>query len=269
MSTRFARENFWSRLALGFRLVISLWAIRLRQVWNQLKRGDRKETIRNVLLVVIFVAFMISLTYLFYKLFAKFLTIPMLGRFVMLQTLSLIFLSFFLLLLFSSMVTCLGTQYMSSDLPMLYSAPISSRVLYWAKWGEALFHSTWMVLVFGYPVLISYGITTQAPWYFYVVSLVAMIPFVMTPASIGGLIVNGLLYWVPIKRVRAVLVGIGIIFGSGMVYVLRLFSPRLLFEPDLARNLFVDFLGSLRVAEWTGMPSYHAAMTLHEITVNR
>lgn len=241
----------------------------MRQIWSLMKRGSRRERIRNVLLGCIFVAFMFSLTYLFHRLFTEFLAIPIFGRFVMLQTLSLIFLSFFFLLLFSSMVTNLGTQYMSSDLELLFSTPIDSRVIYWSKWGEALFHSTWMVLVFGYPVLLSYGLSTSAPWFFYPVSFLLMFPFVVIPASIGTFLVNAILYWIPIKRVRAIMVGIGIVFGVGMVYVLRILRPRLLFEPELARNLFLDFLDTLRVAEITGLPSYHASFALHEITTNR
>jgi ABC-2 type transport system permease protein len=246
-----------------------IWRVRLRQIVSLVERGQQRERVRNILLASVFLAFMVSLTYLFYRLFTEFLTIPILGRFVMLQTLSLIFLSFFFLLLFSSMVTNLGTQYMSSDLELLFSKPVDTRVIYWAKWGEALFHSTWMVLVFGYPVLLSYGMATNSPWFFYPVAFLMMFPFVIIPASIGTFVVNSILYLIPIKRVRAIMVAIGIVFGTGMVYVLRLLRPRLLFQPELARNLFMDFIQELRMVEITGLPSYHAAYTLHEITANR
>lgn len=246
-----------------------VWRVRLRQIWSLIKRGTIRDQIRNAVLGCIFTAFVVSLTYLFHRLFTEFLTIPILGRFVMLQTLSLIFMSFFFLLLFSSMVTNLGTQYMSNDLEMLFKAPIDSNVIYWAKWGEALFHSTWMVMVFGYPVLLSYGLSTGAPWFFYPVAFLIMVPFVLIPASLGTFVVNTILYWIPIKRVRAIMIGIGIVFGTGMIYVLRLLRPKLLFEPELARNLFTDFLGSLRMVEITGLPSYHASYVLHEITTNR
>lgn len=249
--------------------VLLIWKMRLTQLWGAFRRGERRDRARNILLSVVFVSFMISLTYLFYRLFTEFLTIPMLGRFVMLQTLSLIFLSFFFLLLFSSMVTSLGTQYMSSDLEWLFSTPISTRAIFWAKWGEAVFHSTWMVLIFGYPVLLSYGLSTSSAVIFYPISFLLMIPFVLIPVSIGNGLVNAILYWIPIKRVRAIIVGVGIVFGVGMIYILRLLRPRLLFEPELARNLFLDFLGRLRMVEMTGLPSYHAAFSLHEITTNR
>ncbi|MFB6346005.1 MAG: hypothetical protein ABEK50_09565 [bacterium] len=243
-----------------------LWKVRVKQLVTSITGGDRYLRLSSWLLIAIFIAFMLSLSFLFNQLFMEFLTIPVLGKYVMLQTLSLVFLSFFLLLLFSSMVTSLSTQFMSNDLNFLFGTHLSGKVLYWMKSGEAIFHSSWMVVVFAFPILISYGHSVNSPWYYYPSALIVLFPFVVIPYSLGSFLVNAVLFFIPIRRVRAVLVAIGCIFGIIMVYVLRLLSPELLFQPELARNLFVDFLGTLEVGKMTGLPSYHASYFLHSLT---
>lgn len=243
-----------------------LWGVRLRQLWSGFKRADFLDRVRNLLLGVIFVLFMVSLTYLSNLLFVKFLNIPLLGRYVMLQTLSLIFLSFFVLLVFSAMVTGLGAGYMASDLDGVFSTPVPGKVVFWSRLIEAAFHSGWMLLIFGYPILVSYGHTTGAPWYYYPLAFLVMFPFVLIPTTLGFSLVVAILYWIPIKRIRAVMVGVAITFGLLMVYVLRLFSPRILVQPEVAQELFLQFLDSFQVVQVSGLPSYHAAYFLHSLT---
>lgn len=259
--TQSSERSFFETLAI-------LWTIRIKQFLSSFRQDNHEDRLRNVLLITIFFAFIISLVYLFNQLFLEFLQVPVLGIYVMLQTLSLIFLSFFLLLLFSSMVTSLSTQFMSSDLDFLFSTDIHGSTLYWAKFGEALFHAAWMVVVFAYPILVSYGYAIGAPWFFYPVALIILIPFVLVPFSLGSFIVNAVLYFIPVRRVRSVLVAVGVVFGISIIYILRLLSPRLLFEPNIARDRFVEFLSTLRVGKLTGLPSYHAAYSLHRITAD-
>ncbi len=243
-----------------------LWGIRLRQLWSRIKRAERTDQIRNLLLIIIFSAFTVSLTYLGNQLFTEFLKIPLLGRYVMLQTLSLLFLSFFIMLLFSAMVTGLATGYMSRDLDSLFSSPVPGPVIFWSRLSEATFHSAWMVLIFGYPVLVSYGWVTGSPWYYFPVAFLVMIPFVLIPSTLGFFLIVAILYWIPIKRIRTVLVTIAIIFGGLMIYVLRLFSPRILIQPEVARELFLQFLSSFEIAHLPGLPSFHAAYFLHGLS---
>jgi ABC-2 type transport system permease protein len=209
---------------------------------------------------------MFSLSYLFNLLFLRFLSIPVLGEYVMLQTLSLIFLGFFILLLFSSMVTSLSTEFMSSDLDHLFSTDLTGRVLFWAKSGEALFHAGWMVIVFAYPVLVSYGHAIGAPWFYYPMAFVVLYPFVLIPFAIGNFIINLVMYFIPVKRVRSVMIGLGVTFGALLIYLFRLLSPRILFEPELARDRYRQLLEVLDVGQLTGLPSHHAAYLLHRIT---
>ncbi|MGM0381445.1 MAG: putative ABC transporter permease subunit, partial [bacterium] len=154
----------------------------------------------------------------------------------------------------------------TSDLAGVFSTPINSSAVFWARLGEATFHSSWMLIIFGFPILVSYGYTTGSPWYYYPFAFFIMLPFIMIPATIGFFFVVALLYWVPIKRVRAVMVGIAITFGLILVYVLRLFSPRLLVQPETARDLFFKFLDNFEAVRLEGLPSYHAAYFLHELT---
>lgn len=98
-----------------------------------------------------------------------------------------------------------------------------------------------MVLLFGLPAFLAYGLVYDAGPLFYAGSVAMMIPFLIIPAAIGVLLVTGLVLILPARRVRdAMLVGIGLLVGAAFL------AARLLRPEQLAdRNGLVGFTAFL------------------------
>jgi ABC-2 type transport system permease protein len=154
-----------------------------------------------------------------------FQTIGDFGPLLTQRLLLLLLSSFFLILLISNTVAGLTTFYLSEEVSLLLAAPLDFRRLHHARFAETLIQSSWMVLLFGLPAFLAYGIIYDAGPLFYAGSVAMMIPFLVIPAAIGVLLVTGLVLIVPARRVRdAMLVAIGLLVGAAFLAA-RLLRP--------------------------------------------
>ena len=68
------------------------------------------------------------------------------------KLLSMVLLTCFFLLVFSSILTSLSKLYLSKDLPLVHSMPVPSYKVFIARWIESTVDSSWMVIVYTLPV---------------------------------------------------------------------------------------------------------------------
>ena len=80
------------------------------------------------------------------------------GPFILRKLLDILMLSLFGLLCFSSTVTALSSFYLSDDLELLLSLPISRAHFFFGRLIDTLIQSAWMPVSLALPILISYGI---------------------------------------------------------------------------------------------------------------
>ena len=88
----------------------------------------------------------------------------------------MVLLTFFSLLLFSSIIASLSKLYLSRDLLLVHSLPVSGGKIFLARWLESTVDSSWMVILFSLPVFLSYGIVYQAGPFFYATAGMALHP---------------------------------------------------------------------------------------------
>ncbi len=86
-------------------------------------------------------------------------------------------------LLFSNVVTALSTYYLSADLGLLLASPISAASLHTGRFFETLWDSSWMIVLFGLPIFLAYGVVHQASPAFYVAVLAVLPPFLVLPCA--------------------------------------------------------------------------------------
>jgi ABC-2 type transport system permease protein len=91
----------------------------------------------------------------------------------------------FLLALFSAGVNALSSLYTAADLDLLLSSPITPRRYLFGKTSEILIATSWMFLVFGAPVYLSFGIFFSAGPLYYTCAPIVGLTF-LTPAIILG-----------------------------------------------------------------------------------
>src|SRR5574341_1366848 len=226
--------------------------------FTRLKPGDGLKTIALGLLGAGFWAFMYGVSF---RVLSYFRTIEGLGDLLALRLLSMVLLTFFSLLLFSNVVTSLSTFYLSGELDILHSAPIGIANIYRAKFAETLVDSSWMTLIYSFPVFIAYGAVFKATAAYYAGLIATIVPFLIIPAA-AGIIVNMLLVNAfPARRATDVIVLIGLLFFVALYVLFRFLRPEKLVDPDTFPTL-VQYLTAMRGPATPFLPSSWASDAL-------
>lgn len=225
---------------------------------HRLKPGDGVKTAFLGLLGLGFWAFMYGISF---RVLTYFRTIEGLGDLLAIRLLSMILVVFFSVLVFSNIVTALSTFYLSGELEILHSTPIHGEDIYRSKFVETLVDSSWMVLIYGLPVFIAYGVVFKATAGYYVGLALTVVPFLIIPAGIGIIVTMLLVNAFPARRAKDILVLLGLLFFVAMYILLRLLQPEKLVDPDTFPTL-VQYLTAMRGPVSPLLPSFWAAESL-------
>ena len=177
------------------------------------------------------------------------------------KLLGLAFLTFFMILLLSNVITALSTFFLSEDLELLVAAPIERFHVYGARLLETILDSSWMVALLAVPLLAAYGVVYGGGPLYYLLAIGTVIPFLLMPAVIGSAFTLVLVNVFPARRTRDLLALIGLFAAAGLVAVFRFLRPERLMRPEEFRDL-VDFMAVLRTPTSPWLPSEWAADAL-------
>jgi len=121
----------------------------LRHGRSRSSRGG--GTARLALLGGVGAAFWCGLFGVSWRVLRYFKGIEDIGDILAFKLLSMILIVCFALLLFSSILTCLSTLYLSRDLLLVHSMPVASHRVFLARWIDSTADSGWMVILFFSP----------------------------------------------------------------------------------------------------------------------
>ncbi|MEO7216582.1 MAG: hypothetical protein ABI026_00115 [Gemmatimonadaceae bacterium] len=188
------------------------------------------------------------------RLLKYFKNVPEIGGLLTSKLLGLVLISFLGLLLLSNIITALSTYFLARDLDLLVGAPVDWLAVYGAKLTETMLNSSWMVIIMVVPIFTAYGIAFDGGWWFPLVALAAVIPFLIIPAALGAAITLLLVNIFPARRARDLLSVIAVLAAAGVVLAFRLMRPERLARPEGFRSL-VDFIAVLRTPASAWLPS--------------
>lgn len=234
-----------------------LLAPRLLAARNALKRGRAKAAILAFVTALFWVASFIF----FERTLSYFQTITALGPVLTQRLLVMLFVSFFAVLVISNVVTALTTFYMAADVRLLLAAPIPPRRIHQARFVETLVASSWMVLLFGLPAFLAYGVVYHAGVLFYLGTVATLLPFLVIPAAIGVLVTTALVLVFPARRARDVLVVATVALAAVGYLALRLLRPERLASPSEFAG-FAAFLAAFEAPASPYLPTTWAAEVL-------
>ena len=200
--------------------------------------------------------FAVSLRVLIY-----FKEISELGDILAYKLLSMILLTFFSLLIFSSILTAISKLYLSSDLSLVHSMPVSSFKIFIARWIESTIDSSWMVIVYMFPVFISYGIVYQAGFFFYWDIIMIILSLVIIASSISVILVVLVVNFVPASRIRSMSIFFGLCLFLVLFFAFRFLQPERLVDPEVFSTTLV-YLKSLKTPAPPYLPSTWACDSL-------
>jgi len=241
----------------GIALLRPRW-LALAGRWRLAEHAERR---RAGVLAGLGLVFWAAIFVFFARVLAYFQGVPELGPVLAERLLGMVLLSFFSILLFSNIVTALSTYYLSSDLPLLLASPIRPQHLHTARFLETLWDSSWMIVLFGLPIFLAYGVVHHTGAAFYLAVLAVLPPFLVLPCALGVVVTMMLVRVFPARNTKDVLLLLSV-FAIALLYVfLRFLQPEQLVRPEAFAD-FLQFLAAVQAPASPYLPSSWAAGTL-------
>jgi ABC-2 type transport system permease protein len=239
-----------------FLLLPHVWSSR-----NRARRRQKGDLLRAILFGGVGVAVSSALFAAAYWLTTKLAVYEELGDYLLRLGLSWLFLTFLAFLAFSGVVTALSTFFLSDDLRLLMSAPISAGRLFMARFTRTVSQASWMVVVFMMPILVAVGVASCAPLGFYVTAVFAVVPFVVIPVAVGTGMTLLLVNVLPARRARDLLMLASLLFAAALVLTLRFIQPERLMRVENLPDI-TDFFATLQSPVAPLLPSFWAGEVL-------
>jgi len=142
------------------------------------------------------------------------------GDLLMSRLLSILALAIFLMLIFSNVLVAFSTMYRSREVMYLLQGPIRYDHFFYARFFECVAFSSWSLAFLGSPLMLAYGLSTEASLLFYFACLAFFIPLIIVPACMGAIIAMLLVYVFPRLKLKA-LVFIGVLSVGGVFLYIR------------------------------------------------
>ncbi|MFC1859579.1 hypothetical protein ACFL9U_16350 [Thermodesulfobacteriota bacterium] len=227
-----------------------IWSFKNRGLSKNADGGNLKFLLFGILGLAFWGGiFAVSLRVLFY-----FESIEELGDILAYKLLSMVMITFFSLLIFSSILTSLSKLYLSRDLSLVHSTPISSYKIFIARWIESTIDSSWMVVVYTLPVFVSYGVVFKAGFFFYLNIILALIALSIIASGISTIMVMTAVIIVPASRIKNIFIFLSLSFFLILFFAVRLLRPERLVNPEVFETTLL-YLKALRTPAPPYLPS--------------
>ena len=160
------------------------------------------------------------------------------------KLLLMVLVTFLGLMIFSAILTALSKLYLSKDLDLVHSLPIPSQKVFTARWIESTVDSSWMVIVYTLPVLISYGVVYKTGLLFYVDILLSLVPLSIIGSAVSAIVVLTTVVILPASRVRSIFFFLGLAALVIVYITFRVLRPERLANPE-AFNSVLAYLQTM------------------------
>jgi ABC-2 type transport system permease protein len=232
----------------------SLFYPHMAQLRNRVRGAGRRGTLRALVIGCMGLVFWAAIFIGLYRVLQYFNSVPVFGSFLAVKLLGMALLTFFSILIFSTVIAAISSFFMSEELQLLVASPFDHDELYFVKLFETALNSTWMVLLFSLPVFIAYGVVFEQGASYYAVMTAGLIPFLLIAVVIGIAIALGLVKTFPAQRLKDVLFLFTIFLIIGLYVLFRTLKPERLVDPD-AFFTVIDYLTSLETPTSAYLPS--------------
>ncbi len=177
------------------------------------------------------------------------------GEELIFQLLNVIFLTLFVMVLFSAIIASLSIYYISSDLDFLHSQPLRKVSIINVRFVQTLINASWVVLIFAFPIFLAYGyyFNVNLGYYFYL--LASLPPFVVIPTLLGVIGIMVLMWFFPTDKAYQILSFMGLFYLACLVVFFRFLSPEKFFDKKVSDESIIAFVESLKMPEFGFHPS--------------
>ncbi|MBN1906450.1 MAG: hypothetical protein JW927_15270 [Deltaproteobacteria bacterium] len=209
-----------------------LLSVRILAVKNGISSAEPGARKKAIVMIAVGLGFWTLMFVLSSRVLSYFRSTEIIGDILANYLLSMVFLTFFGLLIFSNIITSLSNLYLSNDLELCHSSPASLEEVFISRVIFTLFDSSWMVVIFGLPVMMAYGwVFKPGPlFYFDLFHLGLALAIIASAAGIFVTVVMVSIF--PAQKTRDIIM-IFMVFAVIALYLMfRLIRPERLVDPD-------------------------------------
>ncbi len=222
--------------------------------WSLKNGGSSKDAknrrLKGLLFGAVGLIFWAGIFIIFYRILAYFQGVAEFGDILARKLMSMVLVTLFSLLIFSSIITSLTKLYLSKDLVLVHSMPVSTSKIFLARWFESTLDSSWMVIIYSLPVFLSYGVVYKAGLFFYTIVCLTILPLCLIASGVSALVVVMVAVFLPAGRLRTFFVFLGFVLFVILIMAFRLIRPERLVNPDA----FTSVILYLKSLETPGSP---------------
>jgi ABC-2 type transport system permease protein len=237
-----------------FKLLISP---RLISCKNSLTRSRSNGKIKILIFTGAGCLFWLVLFFLTYKVLIYFSSQEMIGDILARHLLSMVFLIFFSILIFSHVIIALSNLYLSDDLEICYSSPATLTEIFLSRSFYTVFDSSWMVVVFGLPLMMAYGFVYHAGLDYYLSLIYVSFPLIIISACLGIMVIMALVRFFPAQKASDIIMLMSVVVIVILYLLFRFLRPERLVNPDAFMSI-AQYLGALKTPDSPYLPNHWA-----------
>ena len=155
-----------------------------RNLLTGLLRGSR---LRVVLVLIFSLVFWGALFAFFYEGFQFLNSFLNATEEIVEYVFGIFFLSLLVMLVMSTGIIVYAGMFHAREMDYLLSLPATDDRIFAYKFTEALAFSSWGFVLLGSPLLVAFGLTAHAPWFYYALFLLYLLSFVLFSGSLGAI----------------------------------------------------------------------------------
>lgn len=160
-------------------------------------------------------------TAFFYFIFDFLMHQEVFGPPLMERLFGMVMMAFFFMLIFSNLIITLSTTYISKEIEFYMSSPVQFRDIFVLKLIESIIYSSWAFAILSFPIFVAFGTAREVTLFFYPLTVLLVIPFLVIPAAIGAMLTMAFAAYFPARKTRAVFIALGAGAVGIMVLLIR------------------------------------------------
>ncbi|MHB2026575.1 MAG: putative ABC transporter permease subunit [Elusimicrobiota bacterium] len=247
-------------------ILFALWSRKISCLKNSVRRASRAQKIRNLIFMALGLGLMSGLYVGFSRFLAFLRQAPLIGPLIVWKLTAMAFLTAFIMVAISGLLTALGTLYYSADLNFLFHSPIDSWAIFADKSLEVFFYASWTLALALAPYDLALTATNHYGAGFFFAFLALLPPFFWLAAAIGIAATLLLLFFFPSSRTRDAVWMLSS-FSLTLVYILiRWAQPEKLVRPGALRVISA-YLQYLQAPTAPGLPSWWLTKALWSLAL--
>ena len=201
------------------------------------------------------------------ELFSAWILMPSMGEQMIVNFISISFLGILVLLLVSGVTLVLHYYFLSSDISLLLSLPLSKKKIFQYKFIEATAANASLFIMLGLPLVLAYGVVVNASIFFYFILIIVTLLFLAIPTALATTISTFIIRILPPQKAKnfttIFMAGILIFAWAGFQFVkFSALNPAYSdFDPNYMQNFQNVISGSMQRL----LPSYWYVKSIHGV----